>query len=463
LRRCDVRSGRRDAGGAGTWSPGSEPPGKIKRFTIHDLRFTALMKILHLLDHSLPIADGYAMRSRKILAAVRGAGFDPVVLTSPKHEQYAPGPVPPEERIDGIRHLRCGKVGGRLPVVKERLLMDRIRARLAAIVRGDGVRLIHAHSPVLNVLPALRVGRENRVPVVYEIRAFWEDAAVDHGTHREWGLRYRVIRALETRACRRADAVVTICEGLRSELVSRGIPSGKITVVPNAVDPEELQPVSRDPVLRARWGVGETDFVVGFIGSFYHYEGLDLLLHALAHLTTAVTGDGSRVTGGKRPNVPTSQRPNVRAVLIGGGQEDERLRALARDLGVADRVVFAGRIPHAEVPAAYAACDALVLPRKSIRLTELVTPLKPLEAMALDTPVIASDVGGHKELVRDGETGLLFPAGDPAALADRIRTLARNPDLANRLRDNGRRWVTAERTWKRNGEIYREVYGQLGG
>ncbi len=410
------------------------------------------MKILHLLDHSLPISDGYAMRSRKVLAAVRDAGFEPLVLTSPKHEQYVPGPVPPEDRIDGIRHVRSGKVGGRLPVVKERALMDRIRARLASLVRQEGVRLIHAHSPVLNVLPALRVARQNRVPVVYEIRAFWEDAAVDQGTHREWGLRYRVIRALETRACRRADAVVTICEGLREDLVARGIPAEKITVVPNAVDPDELRPVARDPALRARWGVGEADFVVGFIGSFYHYEGLDLLLHALARLTTAVTGDGSRVTGGKRPH--------VRAVFIGGGQEDERLRALARDLGVADRVVFAGRIPHTEVPAAYAACDALVLPRKSIRLTELVTPLKPLEAMALNTPVIASDVGGHRELVRDGETGLLFPAGDPKALADRILALARDPDRAARLVKQGKRWVLAERTWRRNGEIYRGVYGK---
>jgi len=382
-----------------------------------------------------------------------------VAVTSPKHEAAWKGEWRPKEEFDGIAYHRSGPVSGRVPAWAEIRLVARTRAKLEEVSREERPAVIHAHSPVLNAFPALRVGRENRVPVVYEIRAFWEDAAVDHGTHREWGLRYRMIRALETRACRQADAVVTICEGLREDLVARGIPERKITVVPNAVDPEELRPVPRDPALRSRWGVGESDFVVGFIGSFYHYEGLDLLLQALARLTTAVTGDGSRVTSGTRPNVPTSQRPNVRAVLIGGGQEDERLRALAQDLGVADRVVFAGRIPHHEVPAAYAACDALVLPRKSIRLTELVTPLKPLEAMALNTPVIASDVGGHKELVRDGETGLLFPAGDPAALADRIRTLARDPDLANRLRENGRRWVTAERTWKRNGEIYREVYG----
>ena len=427
------------------------------------------MNILHLLDHSLPISDGYAFRSRNILRAVRAEGVEPVVVTSPKHEQYASGPVPAEERIDGVRHLRCGAVGGRVPLLRERRLMARIRARLAPVLEESDVRVIHAHSPVLNVLPALRAARERRVPVVYEIRAFWEDAAVDQGTHREGGLRYRLIRALETRACRRAAAVVTICEGLRSDLVSRGIPEEKITVVPNAVDPEELRPVPRDPALRARWGLGERDFVVGFIGSFYHYEGLDLLLHAIALLRGgdgALGGGGRPATAGDDSRFTIHDSRSFRLLLIGGGQEDERLRSLARDLGVADRVVFAGRIPHAEVPAAYAACDALVLPRRSIRLTELVTPLKPLEAMALDTPVIASDVGGHKELVRDGETGLLFPAGDPRALADRIRTLARSPDLARRLRDNGRRWVTAERTWSRNGGIYREVYeaaGRLGG
>ncbi|WP_025321606.1 TIGR04063 family PEP-CTERM/XrtA system glycosyltransferase [Deferrisoma camini] len=410
------------------------------------------MKIIHLLDHSLPLHSGYTFRSRNILLCQLRQGLRPVAVTSPKHEAAWSGEWRPKEEFDGIAYHRSGPVSGRVPVWAEIRLMARSQTKVREVAREESPAVIHAHSPVLNAFPALRIGRERRVPVVYEIRAFWEDAAVDHGTHREWGLRYRLTRALETRACRRADAVVTICEGLRSDLVSRGIPSEKITVVPNAVDPEELRPVPRDPALRARWGVGEADFVIGFIGSFYHYEGLDLLLHALAYLKEGRGDNDSRFT------IHDSRAP--RALLIGGGQEDERLRALAQDLGVADRVVFAGRIPHAEVPAAYAACDALVLPRKSIRLTELVTPLKPLEAMALNTPVIASDVGGHKELVRDGETGLLFPAGDPAALADRILALARSPDLANRLRENGRRWVTAERTWKRNGEIYREVYGK---
>ncbi len=145
------------------------------------------MKILHLLDHSLPIPDGYAFRSRNILRAVRAEGMGPVVVTSPKREQYASGPVPAEERIDGVRHLRCGAVGGRVPLLRERRLMARIRARLAPVLQEGDVRVIHAHSPVLNVLPALRAARERRVPIVYEIRAFWEDAAVDQGTHREGG------------------------------------------------------------------------------------------------------------------------------------------------------------------------------------------------------------------------------------------------------------------------------------
>ncbi|GAB4273201.1 MAG: hypothetical protein Kow0092_28520 [Deferrisomatales bacterium] len=404
------------------------------------------MKILHLLDHSLPLHSGYTFRSRNIFRCQRGVGLQPVVVTSPKHEASWKGEAPEEEEIDGVRYFRSGPVGGGAPVLAEIRLMKRLGRRVRDVAGREKPRLLHAHSPILNALPALRLGRRLHLPMVYEIRAFWEDAAVDHGTHREWGLRYRLTRALETRACRRADAVVTICEGLRADLVARGIPAEKITVVPNAVDPDELRPVPRDPALRQCWGLAPGDFVVGFLGSFYHYEGLDLLLHALASLT----------------GVPTSRRPNVRAVLIGGGQEDAGLRQLAGDLGVSDRVVFTGRIPHGEVPGAYAACDALVLPRKPIRLTELVTPLKPLEAMALETPVIASDVGGHKELIRDGETGLLFPAGDPQALADRIATLAQNPDLAARLVENGRAWVTSERTWGRNGEMYRGVYGRLG-
>jgi len=400
------------------------------------------MKILHIFDHTLPISDGYATRSRKVLQAVQRSGFTPVAVTSPKHEQYAKGPVPKEEWIDSVRHVRSGRVSPwAFPGVNEVRVMETLKRRILDVARGSVISLIHVHSPVLNALPALRAARGLRIPLVYEIRAFWEDAAVDQGTHREKGPRYRLIRALETWVCRRADAVITICEGLRNDLVSRGIPAEKITVVPNAIDPEELRPAPADPELRARWNISPEDFVVGFIGSFYHYEGLDILLRATAMLTK---GD-------------FSDRP-VKLLLVGGGEDEARLKHLAEELRLMDCVIFPGYVPHEQIPSVYAMMDVLALPRKSIRLTELVTPLKPLEAMALQTPVVASDVGGHRELIRHEKTGLLFRAGDVRGLRDAISILSKDESLRKGLVEAGRAWVVNERSWGRNASTYNRLY-----
>ncbi len=399
------------------------------------------MKVLHVLNHSLPLQSGYTFRSRNIFGCLADQGIEPVVVTSPKHEESWDGPWASEEEIDGVRYYRSGRARGpSAPFLAERALMKRLERRLLEVARVERPALIHAHSPVLNVLPALRVGRRLGIPVVYEIRAFWEDAGADQGTYREWGLKYRMVRAAETLACRRCDHVFTICQGLKQDLVARGLADDRITVVPNAVNPEEFSPVAPDPALARRWGL-EGRFTVGFLGSFFHFEGLDVLLESLARLNGAL--------------------PDLAALLVGGGEMEERLRQQARALGLQSRIVFTGRRPHHEMPGLYALVDLLVFPRKPIRLTELVTPLKPLEAMAMGKPVLASDVGGHRELIRHGETGWLFPAGDASALAEALVTLGNDPQLRSRLAAAGRDWVVRERTWRRNGSVYARVYARL--
>jgi len=310
--------------------------------------------------------------------------------------------------------------------------------RLRALAGEFKPDVLHAHSPVLNAFPALWVGRRLGIPVVYEVRALWEDAAVDHGTTREGSPRYRLSRALETAALRRADHVTTICEGLRGEIASRGVPESRITVIPNAVDLSAFGAgASPDPGLRRALGL-ENAAVVGFAGSFYAYEGLDLLIEALALLAEA--------------------RPELRVLLVGGGPQESSLRALASERRVADRVIFAGRVPHSEVHRYYDLVDVLAYPRRRIRLTEMVTPLKPLEAMAQGRMLVASDVGGHKELVRDGETGFLVPAGDAPAIARAIDAILRRRDEWPRLRERARRFVESERTWARSVSGYATVY-----
>jgi hypothetical protein len=301
--------------------------------------------------------------------------------------------------------------------------------------------IVHAHSPVLNALPALWAAHRRRVPVVYELRALWEDAAVDHGTTREGSIRYRISRALETFALRRADAITTICEGLRGDLLGRGIPGERITVIPNAVDTRLFSTATApDEELRAALGLqGAT--VLGFVGSFYAYEGCDLLLDALARLS------------------PT--HPSVKALLVGGGSHESLLRERVASLGLSDRVVFAGRVPNADVQRYYDLIDVLVYARRSMRLTELVTPLKPLEAMAQGRMLVASDVGGHRELIRDGETGFLFKAGDVAALTAAVTQMLAARDAWPAMRRRARSFVEQERSWDRSVSRYRDVYRGL--
>lgn len=397
------------------------------------------LRILHLFDHSLPLHSGYTFRSANILRQQRRLGWETYHLTSPKQVNCTLA----EEEADGLHFYRTASPTGlasRLPGLKQWAMMRATEVRLMELAKRLQPNLLHAHSPVLNAYPALHVGRRLGIPVVYEIRAFWEDAAVDHGTQREGGLRYRLTQALETRAVHQADQVVTICEGLRSDLIARGIAADKIGIVPNAVDAEAFVMGGRpDPALRARLGLAGRR-VLGFIGSFYAYEGLDLLLEALP--------------------IMLKQDPAIRVLLVGGGPQEANLRAQARSLGIADKVVFTGRVPHAEVARYYDQIDLLVYPRHAMRLTELVTPLKPLEAMAQGRLFIASDVGGHRELIRDGETGLLFKAGDAQALARRALEALALVDGGAALHAAGRRYVEAERTWPRSVANYRDIYGR---
>jgi PEP-CTERM/exosortase A-associated glycosyltransferase len=398
------------------------------------------MRILHILDHSIPLHSGYTFRTLAILQQQRALGWETFHLTGPKQGPVAAG----EEQVDGWHFYRTPPPGGLLdgiPGLAEIELMGEIAHRIEEIARRIRPHILHAHSPVLNVIPALRVGRRLGIPLVYEVRAFWEDAAVDHGTARAGGLRYRLSRRLETWALKRASAVTTICEGLRGEIVARGIPAEKVTVIPNAVDIEIFTlGGAPDSELRRALGLNEA-CVLGFVGSFYAYEGLALLMRALP--------------------VIAAQVPRVRVLLVGGGPQEAELKRLVSDLGIVDRVVFAGRIPHGEVQRYYDLIDLLVYPRLSMRLTELVTPLKPLEAMAQGRLLVASDVGGHRELIRDGETGVLFKPGDPDALAAAVVGLLREPQRWPAMKNAGRRFVENERNWAASVAHYRPVYDAL--
>lgn len=398
------------------------------------------MNALHILDHSLPLHSGYAFRSESIMAAQKARGWHPLALTSPKHfrtNNCASG----VETIDGIAYHRSGRARfSRLPLFTEISLMLRLRQKICRVAKLANPDLIHAHSPLLNCLPALQAGRQLDIPVVYEIRAFWEDAGVDHGTYAHNSLKYRLVRALETWACRKAAHVFVICQGLKDDLEQRGIPPHKISVAPNGIDTARFQPCPPDAEFRERWNLGGKT-VIGFIGSFYRYEGLDLLLKSFASLS--------------------GHKPELRLLLAGGGPLQDELAANARSLAIEDKVIMPGRLPHDRIPGIYALTDILVFPRHAMRLTDLVTPLKPLEAMAMGKPLIASDVGGHRELIRHGETGLLFGAGNASMLASTMTSLIDDVSLRNKIGRTDREWVNRERAWAKTAEVYASIYPQV--
>jgi glycogen(starch) synthase len=400
-----------------------------------------MTRILHVLDHSLPMHSGYTFRTRAILKAQEALGWQVRGVTGPRHTQVGPSC----EEADGlVFHRTQGQPHGPAGLREWREIVAHADAIEAACAqwRPD---ILHAHSPALCGQAALRAGKRLGIPVVYEIRAFWEDAAVGNGTGRENSVKYRLTRQLENNVVSRADAVVTICEGLAGDLAARGFDREAITVMPNGVDLSLFgAPPTPDMALACELGLAQGDSllpVIGFIGSFYDYEGLDDLIAAMPALVRA--------------------KPEARLLLVGGGPREAMLREQAAASPVSGNIRFVGRVAHHEVERYYALAEVMAYPRKKSRLTDLVTPLKPLEAMAQGKIVAASDVGGHRELIRHGETGVLFAPDNPEACAQAIAGLIDRRQRWPEMIRAGREHVETRHDWATNVQRYQVVYQKL--
>ena len=398
------------------------------------------MRILHVLDHSIPLHSGYTFRTRAILEQQHKLGWETFHITGVKQGETESN----KELIDGLEFYRTKQSGSflyNLPVVNQYATILDLEKRLLEVAIEIKPDILHAHSPSLNGMAALRVSKKLNIPVVYEIRAFWEDAAVDHGTTTEGSLRYRITKALETHVVKNADHVTVICDGLKQDLISRGISSEKITLIPNAIHPQNFKfDQKTDESLLEKLNLTEKT-ILGFIGSFYAYEGLDLVLNALAEIKNKI--------------------PNIHLLLVGGGPQEDNLKQQVKNLNLENIVTFTGRVPHNEVQSYYNLVDILVYARHKMRLTDLVTPLKPLEAMAQGKMFIASDVGGHKELIEDGVNGTLFKAEDKGDLIAAIEKLINNKDGWQLIKDNGRKYVEDVRCWENSVANYKEIYERL--
>jgi PEP-CTERM/exosortase A-associated glycosyltransferase len=408
------------------------------------------MRILHLMHRSIPGTHGYAVRSHEIVTHQLAKGLEPMVITSPSQAPLGRLDAEHSECLDGVRYFRsCSTL---LPATTEiwdqspfrsalRVMQNLLLVRLALrVCRTYRPALIHAHSPFTCGLTALITGHIVGIPTLYEMRGIWEEShAMRHQTSRAY-LRYRMVRHLENTVLRRADGCCVICDSLKTEALARGVATDRVFVVPNGVDLERFSPGPGSEALRSRWGIQDAQ-IMGYVGSFSRYEGLELLIEVL--------------------KVLVKEFSNLRLLLVGDGDLHTTLQRLASAVGMSDRVVFTGRVAHKEVLEFYRLCDFLVLPRRDTPETRLVTPLKPLEIMAVGKPLIASDIGGHRELIGDGANGLLFRSNDAADLASRCRLLIRDPQLGQSIGARARQWVTINRDWDTLINRYTEWYQQF--
>lgn len=395
------------------------------------------MKVLHILDHYKPHFSGYVFRTSYILKHQKEFGLKPVVLTSPKQGDVQAS----VEEIDGLKVYRTVPQDfGDIPFLKELRLIKALQDRIKEVMEIEGPDIIHAHSPSLNGLAALMAKRKYASPLVYEIRALWEDAAVDHRTFQEGSFKYKVSRFLETELVKRVDALFTICEGLRKELVSRGLSADKVTIVSNCVDTGYFSPVEYDEEIADKYGLRDK-VVYGFIGSFYHYEGIDLLIDSYRKVL--------------------EKKNDVRLLLVGDGPEKNSLDKKAQEMGLQNQVIFTGKVPHEVIKRYYSVMDILVYPRKKMRLTELVTPLKPLEAMAMGKVVVGSDVGGIKELVTHNKDGFLFKTEDIEDLSRVLVYLTDHRKDLDNISKAAMETVLRQHKWELEVEKYLPVYERL--
>ncbi|MGP9539872.1 glycosyltransferase [Brachybacterium sp. AOP43-C2-M15] len=402
--------------------------------------------VLYLLHNALPHhSGGYATRTHGLLTELGRIGWDVDGVTRLGYPFDMPGmaevpDLPPSEIVGEVdyHHLLTGR-----QIEKKNPMFDyvaRYTDALLPLARAGRPAILHGASNHWNGLAAVKTGRLLGIPSVYEVRGLWE---VTRGSRDpEWGRsdQYRYLARMESDAASGASRVLTITGALKSELVDRGVDAEKITVVPNGVDTDRFTPTPRDEELAESLGVsGRT--VIGYVGSVVDYEGLDLLLDAVRALRRL--HDGFHV------------------LIVGDGAALESLRAKSAADGLDDVVTFTGRVPHTEVERYYSLVDITPFPRLPLPVCEMVSPLKPFEAMAMGKAVIASDVAALAEIVTPGTNGLLHTKGEAESLTEQLRTLLEDPALMASLGAQSRRWVVAERDWRRIAATIAEAYTDL--
>lgn len=411
--------------------------------------------VIHLVKRSLPEKlRGYTVRTKYATESLRSAGIETVVVV-----QVGGNGQTSAESLSNLQGVPVIRMGGeeQTQTDHQHWLSDNV-AGFYDIVRRIRPRAIHAHSDFMNGLVATHVGRALGIPVVFEIRGFWEESWLLRTTRAEgWENPQQVLqlfgapeaytgaKAAEIRVWRDAHHVITLAETMRDYAIQQSLGElgpEDVTIVPNAVNPSMFDPQKESNEVRSRFGFHDSEVVVGYISSISEHEGIEILLKAFNEFTNLVT--------------------NSSLLIVGSGSHLGKLKKYCSQYRI-PRVHFAGSVSHEEVIAYYRAIDVFVVPRERSLLTELVTPLKPYEAFAAGRATVLSDLPALRELAKDVSNSVkFFPPGDSHELAKVLTQLSLDPDLRASSGTRLQTWVTENRTWKRNAGKYAAVYSALG-
>lgn len=400
-------------------------------------------RVLHLLTNSLPhTGSGYAQRSHSILLAQQEAGREVLAVTRLGYPvQVGKVLAGDEDLVDGVRYRRmipsslAPTPDARLQQEAEELL------KVALEFRPD---ILHTTTHFTNGLVVGAVAKALNIQWVYEVRGQLADTwASTRGDAAKESERYVKFQASEARVMHDADAIVTLGTAMLDGIVSQGIASDKVVLGPNAVGGDFLLEPGTPVAAREKLGLDPALNYIGTVSSLVDYEGLDHLIEAFAILAP--------------------EFPSLRVLLVGDGTAAPELKAQAERLGLADKVIFTGRVPHELAPLYHQAIDIFIVPRKDLDVTRAVTPLKPVEALASARPVIASDLPALREIVFDGINGRITPPDDPVKLADTVASLLMEERMMKDLGYKGRKLVLETRTWAINARTYAKRYEELRG
>jgi len=406
--------------------------------------FARRQQILYCLHQSVPHAtNGYSTRSHGIASGLQQSGWRVRAATRPGFPWDAGikglNKGYHEAQLDGVTYAAVS--GWNLNKTPLDYYLSQAADHYLREAQTSGAEMIIAASNHITALPALLAARRLGLPFIYEVRGLWEITKAS--TQPEWAQseRYQLMCALESQAACEADLVITLTEELADELVLRGVQRERIVIVPNAVDAERFSPQEQDTgialELRLKPGVP----VIGYAGSAVAYEGLELLLEALAKLKQA--------------------NKDFIFVLVGDGKVIDDIKAKAQKLDIESYCRFTGRVPFEQVPGYLSCMDIMPVPRLSSAVTEMVSALKPFEAMAMGKAVVLSDVSPHKIMAGEGGRARLFNKDSVGSLVDALGSLIANPKERVRMGKAARRWIEQERTWNQVTATYCAALGDL--